>query len=226
MTQTKSFSVSAIKAAELCPRKYYHQKVAKTYPDTFTAAGQWGRDVHEAFEARLRADIPLPANMQQFELLLRRLASAPEKHTELKLAVSPQFEPCPWPEQWYDWKRIGGVCIIDLFMPMGNDGILIDYKTGRWDDDEFQLQLGAWMAMTHFQNIERIKASYIWLRTMTLSKQVIYHRAEMMALWNDINIRIERFKNLFIQGEFPARPNFLCRKHCPVKECEYHGGRS
>jgi len=61
-----SWSHSALKDYEGCPKRYQEIKVLKNFPFTETEATRYGNEVHKALELYIRDNTPVPAAYAQF----------------------------------------------------------------------------------------------------------------------------------------------------------------
>lgn len=114
-----TWSFSALKEYETCPRKYHASRIEKLYPFKQGAAAKYGNDVHEAAEVYIRDGVPMPDDMKQFIPMLDSLnAIEGEKLCEYKMAVTPELEVC----DFYDEARwVRGIA--DLVIVNGDKGL-------------------------------------------------------------------------------------------------------
>lgn len=222
MTRKKAWSISALKAYEQCPRRYYEMQVIKNFQDKPSEHMSWGNDVHKALEERVRDGKPLPIGMRQWEPIAAALVARPgDKLVEQKLALSEVFSPTTWFGRNV-WVRT----IVDLAIVNGDKAVLVDYKTGKVKEDFDQLALMAAVMFNQAEELEQITAMFIWLQEEwpnNISK-VTYTREELPALWDRFMKREEAYQNAHAKTDFPAKPSGLCRKWCAVSTCPYHGG--
>ena len=86
--------------------------------------------------------------------------------------------------------------------------------------DQFQMQMFAAQVFKHFPDVQRVKTSLVWLKTMEMDTEQ-YTRVNMNAIWAEIMKRIQRIHDAYEHGNWPARPSGLCR-FCPCRhDCDY-----
>jgi len=218
----KSWSISALKSFESCPRKHYEMNVQKNFQDKPSDVMAWGNDVHKAFENFLRDGKRPPIGMRQYTPMLEALADQPgEKLIEQKLALSEVFSPTTWFARNV-WVRT----IIDYAVVNGAKAVIVDIKTGKVREDYDQLALMAAVMFNHVEELEQITAMFIWTQEewpANISK-VTYTREELPQLWERFMKREEIYQDAHRNTDFPPKPSGLCRNWCAVSTCPYHGG--
>ena len=94
------------------------------------------------------------------------------------------------------------------------------HNTGKRRADQFQMQLFAAQVFQHFPEVQRVKTSLVWLKTMEMDTEH-YERTDTNAIWADVLKRINRIHEAYEHANWPARPSGLCR-YCPARhDCEY-----
>ena len=141
-----TWSHSALKDYEGCPRRYHETKVLKKYPFTDTDATRYGKLLHEAAEFYIKDDKPLPPEFEFIKNLLDALKARPgRKLCEYEMGVRADLTPCGFMDKDVWCRGIADLLIIN------DDNLtarVIDYKTGnnKYPDRE-QLKLMALMVL-------------------------------------------------------------------------------
>lgn len=215
-----AWSYSRLNNFETCPKKFWHLFVKK---DVFEPEGEaisYGKQVHKALELRVAKKKPLPLNLRYLEKYANKLASASgEKLTEQQLAIDNNFEPCDWFSK-QAWCR----AIIDLTVVSPPHAVVVDYKTGRISDDFTQLRLAGALLMLHMPELQTVDLAYLWTKDKKLTKaDEPLKRDDIKNVVLELMPRIKRYEKAHRTESFPARPGYLCRRYCPVKQCPHHG---
>lgn len=219
-----SFSWSRLKNWRACPKRHYHIEVAKDIKEPTTEALTWGWDFHKAMAAQVEKGIPLPQTMQHYATLPSLMHEHKQRgaiiQVEQKLAMTDGFQP----SQWFDnftWLR--GIVDVLYLAPWKKTAAAIDWKTGKKIEPEFeQLGLTASLIFAHHPEIDTVHTAYQWAAHAT-DTQSVYRRAEMVPFWNKLLPELKRWQKDAAELTYPPRPSGLCKRHCPVESCPYHG---
>jgi hypothetical protein len=214
-----SHSYSAIKLYENCPLRYYRQRVIKDVVDEGGEASIYGARVHELLEKRLAENAELPQEVARYEPLCKSVEdmceSGGELHVEKELVLTEELKATGWwePDAWLRSK-------LDILVLLGDNAIVMDWKTGKRRADSFQMEMFAAQVFKHYPEVKSVKTSLIWLKTMELDTSN-YKREVANDLWVGIMGRIRRIHESLEYENWPARPSGLCR-FCPARhDCEY-----
>ena len=216
----KSFtwSFSNLELYELCGKKYYHLRVAKDVQDTGNAMSNYGFDAHKHFENRLFKDTRLPMDLTHHEKFLAKLQAAPgEGLPEQKLALTREFEPTGFFDDDV-WVR----GIVDYTKLNGSHMVVVDHKFGKMKEGFTQIDLMVTMLMTYRPEIETATGMYYWAKAKKITSKK-YTRDDIPEIWAQFLPRVERMEEAWKTTDFAAKPNYLCKKYCPVKQCPHHG---
>lgn len=211
-----AWSYSSIKTFDQCPKKYFHLKVAKDIKDEPGEAADYGTAVHLAAEEYIRDGKPIPDKFAYIRPVVERLEALPgEKHAELKLGLTRDFEPCGFFDKDVWWRGIADLLVID-----GHRAWCVDYKTGksaRYADTK-QLDLLAGAVFSHFPHVMTIKSSLIFVVSgeLVAKKHIITERSEYLSVFND---ELARLDAAMENGVWNAKSSGLC-PWCPVTSCE------
>lgn len=208
-------SYTFLKAFEQCPRQAHRRFIARDLPFEETEASRWGSRVHEALEARLKNDKPLPDEMAHLEAWFVDLAGA---WAEVKLGVRRDWSPCGFFDKDV-WFR--GKLDVLLVAPLG--AIIIDWKTGKRREDPDELEIfGALLKARHPESA-KITGWYVWLKDKAVGK--LYDLSNTEAKTAEITERMARAEYAIRTNHFPPNETPLCG-WCSLKTCEFNPRRN
>ena len=220
MSKPFAWSYSALTGFETCPRQYHETRILKAWPQEETEAQRWGKEVHKHFEDRIGMGRPLPGFLSYMEPTVAMLERAPGTlRSEYKLALNAQFEPVTFFAKDV-WVRAVGDVI--LSSKDRTTMFAADWKTGRFRDGDDQLRLQSAVMVATQPKVQQVTVSFFWLRDkMTTVRRIT--RDDVPAIWNDFLPRVRRMQEAIETRQFPPKPSGLCKKHCPVRTCEFWG---
>ncbi len=213
-----SHSYSALKLYENCPYRYYHQRIAKTVVDKGGEASQYGERVHKHLEDRLRDKVDLPQELKHVEPLVNsfeNLSVGGDMFAELEMTLTKDLTPTSW---WGEdaWMRSK----LDVYIVKNNKSVVADWKTGKRRPDFFQLELFALQVFAHYQEVQSVTSSFVWIKDMAMDKQT-FTRNDTPRLWDKVLGKVQRIEQSVTYKNWPAKPSGLCN-YCPCKSfCEY-----
>lgn len=211
-------SYSSIKLYENCPLRYFRQRIVKDVVDEGGEASKHGERIHTFLEHRLANHDLLPQEAAHYEPLcsaVERIAIGGELHIEKELVLNDNLTPTGWwdSDAWLRSK-------LDVLVINNNEAVVMDWKTGKRNADQFQMQMFAAQVFKHYPEVRRVKTSLVWLKTMDMDTEV-YNRADTNTIWAEIMRRIQRIHSSFEHDNWAARPSGLCR-FCPARhDCDY-----
>lgn len=211
------WSYSMLNAFGTCPKRCWHQYIARDVPRQETAASKEGNDVHEKLELAVRNGDELPPELAHVSPLVKTLrrhgASA-----ELQLGVRQDWTPCGF----FDadvWGR--GKLDVALLHPNGVSAALIDYKNGNPRNakylDNFELRVQAALLKAWFPRLRAIKGRYYWIKADSYSET--YDLSDVDSHHFAIENILERIVDRKPEN-FTTRKGPLC-KYCPVTHCKH-----
>lgn len=212
-----SHSYSSIKLYENCPLRYYRQRIVKDVTDPGGDASKHGERIHTFLENRLKGS-GLDAEVAQYEPLcasVESLAKQGTLHIEKELVLTENLTPTGWwdSDAWLRSK-------LDVLVVIDATAVVMDWKTGKRNADQFQMQMFAAQVFKHFPEVQQVKTSLVWLKTMEMDTEV-YNRADINTVWAEIMKRIQRIHSSVEHDNWPAKPSGLCR-FCPCRhDCDY-----
>lgn len=213
-----SHSYSSIKLYENCPLRYFRQRVVKDVVDEGGEASKYGERVHAFLETRLKENALLPQEVAHYESLcsaVERIAHNGELFVEKELVLTDNLTPTTWWES-DAWLRSK----LDILVISGDMANVMDWKTGKRNADQFQMQLFAAQVFKHYPEVTRVKTSLVWLKDMTMDTET-YYRSDVNTIWAEVMKRIQRINDSLEHDNWPAKPSGLCR-YCPARHnCDY-----
>ena len=94
-----TWSHSALKDFEGCPRRYHEVKVLNNYPFQETEATYYGKEFHSAAEHYIKDGKPLPSQFEYAKDTLDALLSKPgRKLCEYEMGLTKDLLPCSFHE--------------------------------------------------------------------------------------------------------------------------------
>jgi hypothetical protein len=210
-------SFSALDMYEKCPQRYFRQRIVKDVRDLGSKASADGQRDHKSLELRLDDGRELPEHLSKVEPLCAKLESAPgELLVEQQLALNEDLKPV----DWFDkdaWFRV----MVDVLMINGDTAIVLDWKTGKRKIDYFQMESTAANLFMHYPEIQTIKTSLIWLKTMASDPEIYTKKEHFHSSWESIYQRVSLIEKSAESGDWPAKPSGLCN-YCPAQtSCKY-----
>ena len=213
-----AWSYTSLTAFETCPRRFFHVRVAKDVPDPPTDALTWGNTVHEALEKRLKGQAPLPDLLQNFEPYAAKLESLPGTLVaEQEVALTEDMQPTHWFDRdvWVRGK-------FDIIVDQDKRVVIGDWKTGGRKPDNDQLKLFAALASVVYPKAQQFKTLFIWLKEKK-TDQATYSKEDIPKIWEHFMRRVQKYNAAHAAQTFPPKPSGLCRRYCPVRQCEFCG---
>lgn len=201
-----------------CPKKYYETRVLYRHKEKQSAAAAEGVDAHKAFENYLLKGEQLPLGLRHHTKSLDRLKNFPGTgYPEQKLALNRDMQPTGYFDDDV-WLR----GIVDYAKHKGTDLVIVDHKFGKVQEGFDQVKLMAAVMMAYMPEVENVKAAYYWAKAKKFAS-IKLTPDDVPAIWNIFLPRVARLEQALKTTDFPAKPNGLCRRYCPVESCPYHG---
>ncbi len=215
-----TWSYSSLGLFQQCPKKYYHLRVVKDIVEPETEHLTYGKVVHEAAEKYIRDGEPVPEKFSFLIPVLDVLKDIPgRKLCEHKMGLTEDLEPCGF----FD-KNVWFRGVADLIIIQDNLAHIVDYKTGKSSQyaDTKQLELMALCVFKHFSLVERVKAglAFVVCEDFVRAHYIKHDSSEKWLTWVQETDKLAAAHN---NDVWNAKPNFTCKKFCPVKDCEHNG---
>lgn len=210
----QAWSYSSLKHFEQCPKSYHAQRIAKTHKQEDFEYLKWGNIVHEHLENRIKHGTPLPAGLEDLEMVCAGLeASGMKLYAELEIAFTRDWKPTTYwsPDAW----TRGKIDVIGL-KPDGS-GMILDWKTGKRRPDFGQLEYYA-LALA-LNGIRRVECCFVWIKTRESDFTVVSeHDAQIIK--RSFERRAGLLEEAYETNHWPAKTSALCA-YCPVvQDCE------
>ena len=218
--QEIKWSYSGLKDFINCPRQYNEVKVLKRYEKKATVEMRYGTQVHSALEDYVKEGKPLAKNYEHFGKQLDPLRDMEgDKYPEYRMALTINRQPCTFGAKDY-WVR----GIADLMVVDGDQGYIVDYKTGsnRYPDPK-QLQLMALMGFQYFPEVTHFKAGLLFVAHNDFVTSE-YRREKIDKYWDDFAPSLQRLQLSYENGVWQENPTPLCG-WCPVSDCTHYKGK-
>jgi hypothetical protein len=213
-----TWSYTAVKNFETCPKQYYHRSVAKDVKEPESEALSFGKALHDHFAKRLGPKkTPMPFGFGAYEkwaTKVEEMADGAPIMTELEIAVTRDFKPTAWlaKDVWFRAK-------LDVLIDFGDSAVVLDWKTGKIDTDAPQLGLFAAAAFVERPTLKSVMTGYVFLKEDHVADAV--HTPEsQVEFWNGMLPRVKALENAWSTSSWPASPSGLCR-WCPVSHCPH-----
>jgi len=216
-----SWSYSKLKNFESCPKKMYEVDILKTYSDNDddpNGALAWGNRVHKALADAVTGKVPLPPEMSQYaEWVDRVQRGTGQLFVEQKFAINRMFQKTEYfaPDAWY--RGIG-----DVVRVQGDLALVLDWKTGKVLEDSVQLMLMAQCLFSHYPELKYVRSEFVWLKEGCTTPE-LFTRQEVADQWIGLLDRVNGMEEAHKALNYPPKPSGLCKKHCPVTSCPFHG---
>jgi len=215
---TLSHSYSSLKLFDNCPKRYYHERIARDVKAESGEASLHGERIHKFLEQRLKREADLPQEVEKYEALcnaVERQSGDGQLMLEQELTLNEKLKPTTWfaPDAWLRSK-------LDVLIVKKETATVMDWKTGKRRPDKFQLRLFAAQVFLHYEDVKKINTSFVWLPDSAMDKET-YTRDNLTELLTDVLIRTRRVEQAVKHETWPAKPSGLCR-FCPCnKFCEF-----
>jgi CRISPR/Cas system-associated exonuclease Cas4 (RecB family) len=218
--QEIKWSYSGLKDFVNCPRQYNEVKVLKRYEKKATVEMRYGTQVHSALEDYVKEGKPLAKNYEHFGKQLDPLRDMEGvKYPEYRMALTINRQPCTFGAKDY-WVR----GIADLMVVDGDQGYIVDYKTGsnKYPDPK-QLQLMALMGFEYFPEVTQFKAGLLFVAHNDFVTSE-YQREKIDKYWDDFAPQLKRLQLSYENNVWQENPTPLCG-WCPVSDCTHYKGK-
>jgi len=229
------WSFSALNNFETCAKKFYHTSIAKDFVEPESEHRKWGYAVHDAFAKAVNHGSVLPPEMSKWVPWVK-FAKEPFDpasalmQVEVKLAITEDMQPCEYFDKrvpvWFravaDVLKISGPYARIIDWKTGNSDTYLDPETNTWKTSSDQLHLTAAALMVHYPVVQHVKLDFVWLKEDFWTSDVI-SRSDLPSLWQRLMPRVDKMKLANATGVYEPKPSGLCKRHCPVKSCQFHG---
>ena len=210
-----------------CPHKAFHRYVLKDIPFEKTEAMEYGNEVHTAMEKRLSQGKSLSGGKHEMVLnkahdycnMLDKLdnINGVDIRIEWFVGMTVACTPCAWDatDVWFRGKA-------DVAIVRGNEGWLIDWKTGNKREDPFELECQALLLHAHHPSVVRWSGEYFWFKEN--NPYGLRHMIDLRNVLVKIRLLHAEIDRCILRHDWPKRKNPLC-DWCKVKSCENWTGK-
>ena len=219
MSKPLSWSHTALKDYEGCPRRYHEVRVLKKYPFQETEATRYGNDLHKAVELYIKDNTAIPEQYAFVQPVVDALLKKPgRKLAEQKMAVTVDLTPCDWFDK-QAWSRgIADLLIID------DDNLtawVADWKTGNNKyPDRDQLRLMSLLVFAHYPHIRKVNSALIFVVKDDMVKAKMGVEEFSMG-WQQYRERVAKIEASVASGVWHPKQSPLCG-WCPCTGCEHN----
>ena len=109
-----TWSYSALKDFEGCPRRYHEVKVLKKYPFPDTEQIRYGKALHKAAEDYVKSGTPFPPQFLFVKPVVDAiLTKQGQRYTEHEMALTEDLRPCGFKDKDVWVRGIADLLIVD-----------------------------------------------------------------------------------------------------------------
>jgi hypothetical protein len=220
MSVSYTWSYSSLDLFNQCPHKYYRLKVKKDIKEPLSDHLVYGLDVHKAAEDFIGKGTPIPEKYKFIEpSLLKLKAYEGEKLCEYRMGLTKNLEPCKFFDKGVWWRGVA-----DLIILNGDSAKIVDYKTGKSSKhaDTKQLEILSLAVFKHFPQVKRVKGGLLFVVANDFVKGD-FDAGQTDVYWQRWLTNTAQLEKAFEVNVWNPRPNFTCKKWCPVKDCTHNG---
>jgi hypothetical protein len=215
-----TWSYSSLDLFKQCPHKYYKLRIVKDIVEPPTEAIIYGKEVHKAAEDYVRDGTPIPEKYSFIAPVLDRLINIPgTKLCEEKLGLRYDLTPCGFFDKDVWWRGVA-----DLIILKEDTAYVLDYKTGKTAKyaNTDQLEILSLAVFKHYPQVKRIKAGLLFVVANDFI-QASYTQEEEGMYWTRWIEDTKQLEGAIKNNVWIKKPNFTCRKFCPITDCEHNG---
>lgn len=215
-----SWSYSSLDLFQQCPHKYYRLKVKKDIKEPVGEHLVYGLDMHKAAEEYIKDGKPIPERFNYLTPVLNKLKEyAGEKLCEYRMGLTRNLDSCGFFDKQVWWRGVA-----DLIILNGDSAKIIDYKTGKSSKhaDTKQLEILSLAVFKHFPQVKRVKGGLIFVVANEFVKGE-FNVEQSSIYWQRWLTGTAQLEKAFEVDVWNPRPNFTCKKWCPVKDCTHNG---
>lgn len=215
------WSYSSLGAYTTCPKQYHETRVLKRYVQQESEQIKWGNEVHKAIEERGKNGTPLPERVRKVAAIAEKIQDQLPgfHHHERKFAVTVDLKAT----DFYAadaWSR----SVVDFLAIKGSTAVSLDWKTGKRKEGSTQLVLSSAHIFANMPEVDKISTGFVWLAEggKITGKQTLY-RSEYDNLYKSFIPDLVNMQWSYDNDAWPPRPSGLCKRWCPVIDCEFNG---
>jgi hypothetical protein len=218
MTKPFVHSWSSLESYQLCPLKFYKEKISKEIKFEETEAIMWGNACHRELELAIKERRSLGKRFEMYQSIVDKVLSLRgTPHTELKLGVDRELNACGFFDSDCYVRGVG-----DLVLDYGHKIAALDWKTGKKKAGSKQLALMALLCFAKFPEAQEISTAFVWLQGGSITSE-IYTRDQIADLWEPFLQGFAEIEFSIERNVWARRENFLCKSYCQVFDCMFNG---
>lgn len=219
MTKPFTWSHTALKEFELCPRKYHVNRVLKLYPYQETEATKEGNIFHKAMEDAVRDNTPLPKKYEKHQALLDAMLAKPgRKQAEIKMAATRELHACDYFDKGVWVRGVADLLIVD---DEGLKAWVVDWKTGKNKyPDLDQLVLMSLLVFAKYPHIRQVNSALVFVNYDDIRTKKMA-RDEAEKEWWKYRERTGKIEAAMAADTWNPSQGPLCG-WCEHKACEHH----
>ena len=213
-----AWSYSKLKNYETCPKRHHHVDVLKDVKEEESEHITYGNAVHKALADAISGKAALPKPFSHLQEWVDKVTRTDGVIlVEQQLAITKELNRTEWfgKDAWYRG-------IADVIKIIGPVAVVLDWKTGKIQEDGVQLALMAQCVFAHHPSIEKIRTEFVWLKEEATTR-ADFTRDDMVKVWAGLLPRVKILEDAYVSANFPPKPGYLCRRFCPVTSCPHHG---
>jgi hypothetical protein len=215
-----AWSYSKLKNFESCPKRHWHVDLAKDVQEEDSEQLTYGNTLHKVIADALSGKAKLPDHFNHLQPWVNKVVDGATKGSvlvEQQLAINADFGKTGWFDNDV-WFR----AVADVIKIGGPVALVLDWKTGKILEDGIQLALTAATVFAHHPDIHALRTEFIWLKEDATTR-ADFTRADMPAMWAGVLPRVQMLKAAHDTTSYPAKPGYLCKRYCPVRQCPHNG---
>jgi len=230
IVERRHWSFSALDKFYKCPRKFWYYDVGKQIKEPENENMRTGFRVHKAMSEFIVNKVPLPPEIERYgDWVTTMITGHPEEKVlaEHKMACTFDLIPCEYFSRKHKvWLRT----VADLLVINGANALSVDWKTGAEPDGKyedtlpanFQLRLVALTIFLNFPQVQNVESKYVYLPQGTSTKFDM-PRSDLKEFIPQVYEMAGGLQRAVRADAWPPHPSGLCKKHCLVVSCQYHG---
>lgn len=178
----------------------------------------YGNAVHKALADAIAGKNELPKPFTHLQPWVDKVTGGNAQIlVEQQLAIRNDYSPTEWfgRDAWYRG-------IADVIKMVGPVAVVLDWKTGKIQEDGVQLALMAQCVFAHHPQVQKIRTEFVWLKEDATTR-ADFTRDDMVKVWAGLLPRVTTLENANKAMNYPPKPGNLCKRWCPVKQCPHNG---
>ena len=211
----RPLSYTMLSTFKTCPAQFEAKYITKTMKNIFSQAATTGVDVHQALENHIKYGAPVAGALAPYAEWVRELEGAVGT-VEAERTFCVGHDGKPTTDEWGCYMK----ATADMFVPLPESNLLVDWKTGKVRDNRLQAEMLAMCtsAMTGVtvSDVVFVFTNYNDQISHTIDTSVPKHTALSTGL-------IATFQDTVASGVYKATPSGICRAWCGNLSCIHNG---